>query len=500
MFKFILNFIRRAPRRLAKLVIYALLLVLALLVGSAFLSPFMSDLEKWHIKTPKGDFDYGIRTFNSDFADYLEHEDKLFEGLDRFFVSAEGDKQKKGYSPIVRYVNEGMNNPSFFPTNYNRTQVLVPDQVKGGVLLLHGLTDSPYSMRTIAEIFHRNGFYVLSLRLPGHGTTPSGLLHVSWRDWRAAVRIAATHVTEKVKGKPFFVGGYSNGGALALEYTTSRVLADEALPDAVFLFSPAVAITGFARVSNWHKIVTWIPYFQKNRWLSILPEFDPFKYNSFAKNASAQTWALSRLVQNNLTKLNEEKRIDKMPAVLTFQSAVDATVLGEAVISRLYRMLTTPDSELVIFDIHRTSVLQRLLAIDPGDALKQLEADVSLPFRLTIVGNEIDQPEMKTRTKAPFSAEIAERSLDLRWPKHVYSLSHLAIPIPSDDPLYGDGSGRSVDFPFALGDAVLRGERGVLLTGTDLLVRIRYNPFFPVLEDKIEEWIKRYTKDRGQKK
>jgi alpha-beta hydrolase superfamily lysophospholipase len=50
------------------------------------------------------------------------------------------------------------------------------------VLLLHGLTDSPYSMRALAELFAARGWYVVGLRLPGHGTAPAALTRVTWQD------------------------------------------------------------------------------------------------------------------------------------------------------------------------------------------------------------------------------------------------------------------------------------------------------------------------------
>ena len=64
------------------------------------------------------------------------------------------------------------------PTNWNRTFELAPSggDATCGVLLLHGMSDSPYSLRAIAERIHREGGHVLGLRLPGHGTAPSGLL------------------------------------------------------------------------------------------------------------------------------------------------------------------------------------------------------------------------------------------------------------------------------------------------------------------------------------
>ena len=96
-------------------------------------------------------------------------------------------------------------------------------------LLLHGLSDSPYSLRVLGERLHREGVTVLGLRVPGHGTAPVGLVRTRWEDMAAAVALAARHLRDSVPGKPLYVVGYSNGGALAVEYTLSA-LGDDTLP------------------------------------------------------------------------------------------------------------------------------------------------------------------------------------------------------------------------------------------------------------------------------
>ena len=67
-------------------------------------------------------------------------------------------------------------------------------KAQGGVLLLHGLTDSPYSLRALALTLNAHGYRVLGLRLPGHGTAPSGLVTLKWQDMAAAARIAMAHL------------------------------------------------------------------------------------------------------------------------------------------------------------------------------------------------------------------------------------------------------------------------------------------------------------------
>lgn len=53
-------------------------------------------------------------------------------------------------------------------TPYTRSFELMPEPARGAVLLVHGVSDSPYAMRAIATVFCDQGFYFQVLRLPGH--------------------------------------------------------------------------------------------------------------------------------------------------------------------------------------------------------------------------------------------------------------------------------------------------------------------------------------------
>jgi hypothetical protein len=70
----------------------------------------------------------------------------------------------------------------------------------------------------------------------------------------------------------------------------------------------------------------------------------------------------------------------------------------------------------------------------------------------------------------------------------VVSLSHVALAFPVDDPLYGRGPPASDDRVF-LGDMALRGERGLVRIPADWLLRQRYNPFYPYLEERVLQWL-----------
>ena len=81
--------------------------------------------------------------------------------------------------------------------------------------------------------------------------------------------------------------------------------------------------------------------------------------------------------------------------------------------------------------------------------------------------------------------------LALAWPRFVFSLSHVAVPFPEDDPLYGLTPDPGEDYGVRLGQLEPRGERGVLLVSVDDLMRLKCNPFFPYLEERLREWVAR---------
>ena len=55
-----------------------------------------------------------------------------------------------------------------------------------GVLVLHGFTGNPQSMRPLAEVIANQGYRVELPRLPGHGTTLDDMMTTNWEDWSGA--------------------------------------------------------------------------------------------------------------------------------------------------------------------------------------------------------------------------------------------------------------------------------------------------------------------------
>jgi carboxylesterase len=83
-----------------------------------------------------------------------------------------------------------------------------------GVLVLHGFTGNPSSMRGLAEAMSALGYHVEMPRLPGHGTTIEEMIETGWADWTGEVAAAYEKLAARVD--EVVVMGLSMGGALTL--------------------------------------------------------------------------------------------------------------------------------------------------------------------------------------------------------------------------------------------------------------------------------------------
>ena len=83
-----------------------------------------------------------------------------------------------------------------------------------GVLVLHGFTGSPQSMRPLAEAFADAGYSVELPLLPGHGTTVSDLATKTFEDFKSAADAAYCDLSARTDRT--LVAGLSMGGSLAL--------------------------------------------------------------------------------------------------------------------------------------------------------------------------------------------------------------------------------------------------------------------------------------------
>jgi len=455
----------------------------SLLVGITIFLLYMRSLPSlstWHTTILDTEFTQYSKV--KDFDDYLDLEKRLFAELDREVYDKVLPDEK---NRIHRYTRNSLSDPKRWEHSWNQSFELPVENAKMGVLLLHGMSDSPYSLHTQAEYLHTKGVWVVSMRMPGHGTIPSGLTNIKWQDMAAAVKIGMKRLSEKLGDKPIHIMGYSTGAPLALNYTFSA-LEDPTLtlPESLIFYSPAVGVSKAAPLAIWQSRMGHFFGLPKLEWNSIQPEYDPFKYASFAVNAGDQVYRLCNKVQKQLTHyLSISENRQPLPPILSFSSTVDSTVNVHDTVNNLYKRLLKGDHALVLFDINDDFISKNLVkrqVLASLDKLRETPQNAHYTFDLITDINATDKSLRVIRDGKLFE------KLPYQWPKGLYSLSHLAIPISPNDPLYGDDNAPKSP-GIKLGRLALYDENGILETSS--LLRQRWNPFHSYTKQRVLEFM-----------
>lgn len=189
-------------------------------------------------------------------------------------------------------------------------------------LLVHGLTDSPFTYHDLAQVYLQQGYTVRTILLPGHGTAASALQAVSVKQWQLAVQYAIKRAV--MDFDEVILGGYSTGATLIIDYVTKPALSPKI--KALMLFSPG---------SEPHNKQGWMA-----KWLDALPfvdwidkdaDVDFAKYESFPLRAAAASYtAMSRISINNL-----KKRPALTLPIFSVISDIDTTIDTRATIKLL---------------------------------------------------------------------------------------------------------------------------------------------------------------------
>lgn len=474
---------------LLNLIFSSILAFIGLLTLWVRVSKNLPDLCGWHLQSPESEFCASDATPGYDFDDYLEQESRVYTELQALIAGPWSNQVMGGYT---RYNALSVSSPlAIADRDWNRSWILESDldRPKGGVLLLHGLSDSPYSLRALGQRLHAEGYTVLWLRLPGHGTCPAALAKVASNDWIAAVRVAMRGLRDRLPPEtPLVLGGYSNGGALSVLYTLSAIDdSDLPQPSALILFAPMIGINPLAKWSRLYHTVALVSRNRKAQWSGVAAEIDPFRYSSWPMNASVEAWRVTQAVERKLAALQRAGRMQAMPPILALQSVVDSTIIVPKLITTLFDRLTSADSELLLFDINRLDKIENLFNRSfEGKIFPKLDR-TDLPYTLRVVRNEHSESArvvMQTRQGKLWK----ELATELSWPRRVVSLSHLSVPIPPEDPIYGSDEATSAG-GLPLGTLNLRAEPSALLIADSLFFRCRNNPFYHLAEDHAVQWL-----------
>ena len=465
-------------------------LFLLLIVGLSLRLIYAPKLQPWHMYIP--DELTAAELDKATWADFIAREDKMFSDIYREVVLKTPNTEK---NQINRYFENSLVYPSHFERDWNRSYALIPSEPKGAVVFLHGLTDAPYSLRHIAQLYYQRDFVVIGLRVPGHGTVPGALTKITWKEWTGATRLAVREARRlNPKGTPLHLVGFSQGGTLALKHALDA-LENETLsyPDKLILISPMIGITRLSKLAEIMESASVIPGFEKAAWISIISEFNPFKFNSFPANAVKQARLLITEMKEQIIRLHKNGEMKSLPPVTAFQSIIDYTVSTPALINDLFSYLPDNNSELVLFDINRDTAFLPLVRPVFVNMLSKMLPDLPLPYKMTVIGNvESGDSHAVERTALPGNEDFLTRDLGLTYPSDVFSLSHISLPFPQSDALYGSAPNPEKKDEFGLNLGIIsnaQGERGILEINTNLFFRISSNPLFPYLAERINEII-----------
>lgn len=313
-----------------------------------------------------------------------------------------------------------------------------------GIVLVHGLIASPWSMRHIGEYFRTHCFYVLAPLLYGHGSRPGDMLVSYSEDWQRDVAFSTRLLAEKAD--KVYLSGHSAGGTLAVLEATRNIEVD-----ALILFAPAMAVDPVSKYAGMISQVGRL--FPAAAWFEVEPEEGVYRYESFPFTAAAQTWSLIRETQQSL--LNHPLDIP----VMTVASAQDTTVDAQATFDFMAQQ-TNPLSFTLLYSQH------------------------ALP------------PYYRTRVHR---SNVPE--------DNILGLGHLGLMTPPDHPHYGRngdyrycghyyGDGTDNYARCKNGERDFYGEITEENLGLGLVERIAFNPFWNALLDEIDLFIQQVSMDR----
>lgn len=127
------------------------------------------------------------------------------------------------------------------PNNKNHRIIAAPfvllheGRTKYSALLIHGLNDSPYYMKDIAQVLFSQGYNVITILLDGHGTSAEDMKTTTYIQWIKNLYLGLS-IAKKL-GENVLVGGFSTGGLLS-----TYAALDTTDVKGILLFAPALAI------------------------------------------------------------------------------------------------------------------------------------------------------------------------------------------------------------------------------------------------------------------
>lgn len=328
------------------------------------------------------------------------------------------------------------------------------------VLLIHGLTDSPFTYHDLAQIYFQQGYTVRTLLLPGHGTAADALSNINAKQWQQATAYAIKRTVKDFD--QVILGGYSTSAALLLNYLTVQPV--DSKIKALMLFSPA---TEPHNKNGW--LAKWIDRIPFINWIDKDADIDFAKYESFPFNAATaaddamHSIALSTLIKRPLPNL----------PIFSVMSDVDTTIDTRASL----QLLTA------LHDVKARPANRLDTLVYYGDATKITR---DFPDDYTLLN-----PQCKSSTC-----------------KNIHGISHIAVVNSPNNPYYGIADVYRNCGSYLDDDALYKlckttktpniGERTAEnIAAFPTFQRLTYNPYFTEQAHYIKQFIKQVEGFQG---
>ncbi|KGJ97624.1 alpha/beta hydrolase [Colwellia psychrerythraea] len=324
------------------------------------------------------------------------------------------------------------------------------------IILIHGLTDSPFSFHDLSQFFFQQGFTVRTLLLPGHAIAPSELLNVEYSEWQQAAKFAIEDTLNDYQ--QVYLGGLSTGGALIFDYLMQQKQVDEKIKG-LFMWSPASkAKNDLAWLAKYIDVIPFVD------WIDLDADIDFAKYESFPYNAAAQVDAIMRLVVGK--EVSASRQLHNIP-LFVVASEHDQTI----------------DTE---------HTLQLLLEWQLESPLKQMKKSVLIYY-----GDNSKLPTKLTNVMKVIVPECSAESLC----SDIFDVAHIATTNSPDNPHYGikgqyRNCGHYINEPASYqacknNKQVIKGE----VTEANLnrnvpMQRLTYNPYYKEMLMEMSRFLK----------
>lgn len=214
---------------------------------------------------------------------------------------------------------------------------------KYGILMLHGLMESPFLTRDMAQYFYHHNYLIRSLLLPGHGTAPGDLLDVSAKQWEKCCHFSLNTMINDSQLDGFYLIGISTGANFSLLAGYQQKI--EKLKG-IILISPALHIRYYRPIYN--KISRLLScLFSRAQWIEKYAEKDFARYYSLPFNAAEQVYLLAQKL--------EHKTNDQLPCPLFMAVSSDDAIVSYQHNLNYFKQQKNPNNRMIVYSSKQLS-------------------------------------------------------------------------------------------------------------------------------------------------